>query len=77
MTTLPHRFPDQLRKVLDAAGEPYSVTPGGRGHYQIRLAGRLVGIWSPAASANSGALMNLVAQVRRAVRRQQPLRGAA
>ncbi|MEY4402312.1 MAG: hypothetical protein RIR91_347 [Verrucomicrobiota bacterium] len=60
------RLPQEIRTALDATGLPWAIENGGR-HRKVRLAGRLVGVFSKGrAVAADRAMANVVAQIRRA-----------
>lgn len=54
-----------IQAALDATGLPWTVETGGK-HYKIRLAGRLVGVFSKGKNAQpSHSIQNTISNIRR------------
>jgi len=63
-------LPDEVRELLDASGLPWTVVNGSR-HFKVIVNGRFVAILphsKPTSRVKSRAHLNMLAQLRRAIR---------
>lgn len=67
------KLPGELREALDQTGLPWEVESGKK-HNKVKLAGRLVAVYSHGKKQESDrrALLNTITQVRRTAQELQP-----